>query len=79
VATERSTLAAPIQQPARCTRTVLDTETLERLITGGKALDEEALHALTLETGRVRTTSWALSTVVVFVEGPLSGVHPRGM
>jgi predicted ATPase len=31
--------------------TVLDTETLERLLAEGKALDEEAVCALTLETG----------------------------
>ena len=31
--------------------TVLDAETLERLLAEGKALDEEAVCALTLETG----------------------------
>ena len=31
--------------------TVLDAETLERLLAKGKALDEEAVCALTLETG----------------------------
>jgi hypothetical protein len=31
--------------------TVLDTETLERLLAEGNALDEEAVCALTLETG----------------------------
>jgi hypothetical protein len=57
--------------------TVLDAETLERLLAKGKALDEEAVCALTLENQRVRMSSPALCTVVLSAEGQVSGADLR--